>query len=93
MIYLLLQNPYRGFNKLKIKSVSFHSNGKIIFEYNVYNDSEILFSKMITLTNETKINIIKNASYENLNLYDSICKALVEYIVNESIEIGTIEVE
>ncbi len=93
MIYMLLTQPYKDYDKAKILSFTFHSNGKVVFNYQVYRSIEnALFDKAIIVGEESIVNEIKTKKYDNLSPYDCICRSLLEYIKKEGIETGNIEV-
>jgi len=92
MVYLNLTNPYRDYNKVQINMIHFISNIKLLFGYQIYKKDGILTEKYITITNENIVNKIKNTVYEKFLPYESICKSLIQYLIDEKIELGTIEI-
>lgn len=104
MVYIQLATPIREFNKVRIKEVSFFdTNGEtnvdkaLGFKYQVYKKSGDVFipfyDKYIKITNQNFINSAMQSINNNMGAYDFICKQLLQYIVNESLETGTIEIE
>jgi hypothetical protein len=92
MIYLQLSSPYRDYQKLKISMIQFMSEPKILFTYQIYKANGILTEQYITITNEADINKIKNSTCPGHTPYDSICRSLIQYVIDSGIEAGTIEV-
>ena len=92
MVYLHLTNPYRDYEKLKISMVQFMVEPKILFCYQIYKTSGVLTEQYVTITNDQDIEKIKNTVYTNLSPYDSICRSLIQHIIDSGIETGTIEV-
>ena len=93
MIYMLLTQSYKDYDKARISSFTFHQNGKIVFSYSVYKSIELpLFDKTIIIGDESLVSEIKSKKYDTLNPYDSICRALLEYLKKTGVENGNIEV-
>ncbi len=93
MVYIALTNSYKDYNKAAIESFTFHKNGKIVFTYYVFlTDENILFNKMISITDAADVLKIKSASYSGYDSYDAICRALLEKIIKDGLESGNIEV-
>ena len=93
MIYMLLTQPYKDYDKARISSFTFHTNGKIVFNYSVYKSIECaLFDKAVIIGDEATVNQIKTTAYANLSPYDTICRSLLEYLKKQGIETGNIEV-
>lgn len=104
MVYIQLATPVREFNKVRIKEVSFFdTNGEanlekaLGFKYQVYKkdgDQYISFyERHISITNQNFINTAMIKPSGGLSAYDFICKQLLQYLVDESLEIGTIEID
>ena len=104
MIYIQLATPIREFNKVRIKEISFFdTNGEsnldkaLGFKYQVYkkNDNELipLYDKYVNIINQKLIDIIIQSKNPDLSAYDFICSQLLQHLVTEQLEIGTIEVE
>jgi hypothetical protein len=90
---MLLTQPYKDYDKAKVSSFTFHLNGKVVFNYQVYKSIEnSLFDKAIIVGDESIVNEIKTKKFDNLSPYDCICRSLLEYIKKEGIESGNIEV-
>ena len=93
MIYLLLTQSYRNYNKLRIANISYIKN-KVVFSYDIYKGvNDVLFSKNITIADQSKIDLIGQAHYANLSSFDAIQRALIEYLISQNVETGTIEIE
>ena len=103
MVYLQLTQPYRNFDKVKIGYASINDSdnpeetpAKINFRYQIFrlvgNDISVLFERSLHIINPEDVDEIGNKKYPNLNLYDTVCRALLEYIVSHSIETGTLEI-
>lgn len=93
MMYMLLTQPYKDYDKARISSFTFHANGKVVFNYQVYRSvGNNLFDKTIIIGDESIVNGIKTKKFDNLSPYDCVCRSLLEYIKKEGIESGNIEV-
>lgn len=104
MVYIQLSNPVRDFTKVRIKEVSFFdTNGKgnlekaLGFKYQVFKkDGNIfipLYERHINVKNEAFINDAMSGNANNMSAYEFICKQLLQYLINEALEVGTIEIE
>lgn len=104
MIYMQLKNPIRGFDKIRIKEVSFfdtdgESNKQraLGFRYQLYKDVGGIFSplyeKHVNVRDEEYINSSMSSNDSNISAYEFICKQLIQYLIDENIEEGTIEKE
>jgi hypothetical protein len=91
MIYLQLSQPYRDYNKVRIASFTVEAT-KIAFQYQIYKDGATLSDKYLLITEEAAVNSVKAVQYPNTTAYDAICKALIQYLIDEHVEAGTIEV-
>jgi hypothetical protein len=90
---MLLTQPYKDYDKAKVSSFTFHQNGKVVFNYQVYKSIEnSLFDKAVIIGDESIVNEIKTKKFDNLSPYDCICRSLLEHIKKEGIESGNIEV-
>ena len=103
MVYIQLATPVRDFDKVRIKEVSFFdTNGEanlekaLGFKYQVFKkDGEQyipFYERHINIHNQEYINTAMMAPSEDLSAYDFICKQLLKHLVDESLEIGTIEI-
>lgn len=93
MVYMLLTQPYKDYDKARISSFTFHNNGKIVFNYAVYKSMELpLFDKAIIIGDDNFVAEIRAKKFDNLGAYDSICRSLLEYLKKAGIESGNIEV-
>lgn len=92
MIYMLLTKPYKDFDKVNIVSFTFNAT-RIVFNYKVYlTEDNSCFNKTMSIADPSIIASIKEKKYDGYTPYDAICRALLEYLKNEGIEVGTIEV-
>lgn len=104
MVYIQLATPIRDFDKVRIKEVSFFdTNGEtniekaLSFKYQVFkkNGGEYIsfYEKHLSITDQNFIDGAMTAIPTNgLGAYEFICKQLLKYLVDGSIEIGTIEI-
>ncbi len=104
MVYINLATPVRDFDKVRVKEVSFFdTNGEsnldkaLSFKYQVYKKDEdkyiSFYDRHINITNQAFIDSVVNIQSGNLSAYDAICKKLLQYLVDNSLETGTIEIE
>jgi len=104
MVYINLATPIRDFDKVRIKEISFFdTNGEpnlekaLSFKYQVYKkDGEkyiYFYERHVNITRQDFINTSMSSSSGNLSAYDFICKKLLQYLIDEILEIGTIEIE
>lgn len=104
MIYIQLAVPERDFAKVRIKDISFFDNNgednlekAFGFKYQVYKEDGVeiipLKSKQMRITDQDLICSILGAKSTKLSAYDLICRHLLEYLVDNKIEIGTIELK
>lgn len=104
MVYIQLATPVRDFDKARIKEVSFFdTNGEanlekaLGFKYQVYkkdgNKFISFYERHLSITNQDFINTAFTEKQTNLGAYDFICKKLLQYLVDQSLEIGTVELE
>lgn len=104
MVYLQLSQPYRNFDKVKISFISISESdpskvdaSRISFKYQIFrfnNKGEIesLFERNINLTDKDVVSLIGSKKYPYLNLYDTACRALLEFLLQNGNETGTIEI-
>ena len=99
MMYIQLLENYRDFDKVKINEIHFYdSSNKISFKYQVYkkDGSEFieLFDKMISISDEEVINSILNFTpVTGTKIKDGISKMLFQYLLDNNIENGILEIE
>jgi hypothetical protein len=104
MVYIQLATPIKDFGRVRIKEISFFDtngeenvNKSLGFKYQVYRKDENKFisfyDRHISITDQNFINTSLNNKSETLGAYDSVCKMLLQYLVDSNIEVGTIEVE
>ncbi len=101
MVYIQLSEPIRGYNKVAVTQFSyfeqaeFGADTSISFKYIVFKDvsSEriVLYEKVVDINDEF-INRLKNQQNKNLSSFDGFCRILLEYLIENSIETGTLEV-
>jgi len=103
MVYISLATPVRDFDKVRIKEISFFdTNGEpnlekaLSFKYQVYKKDDeryiSFYDRHINITKQDFINTSMSSQSGNLSAYDFICKKLLQYLIDESLETGTIEV-
>jgi hypothetical protein len=102
MVYLQLSQAYRDFDKVKINDISFvaqaeRTQSSITFTYQIYkvtgSQTSVLTTQTVNLFNLTDVNsVAATAPATGFNMYDAVCKILLEYLVSKKIESGTIEV-
>jgi len=104
MVYINLITPIKDFDKVRIKEISFFdTNGEpnlekaLSFKYQLYKKNEdryiSFYDRHISIINQEFINICMSSYSDNLSAYDFICKKLLQYIIDQSLETGTIEIE
>jgi len=104
MIYIKLAIPVRDFDKVRIKEVSFFdTNGEanldkaLSFKYQVYKKDEnryiSFYDRHVSITDQDFINKVMIISSGKIGAYEFICKQLLQYLINQSLETGTIEIE
>lgn len=100
MIYIQLTNPYATYTKIFIGNINIFDTkikdgiARLSFSYEARNDEDIsLFVKTISIKEISVIDEIKSATISTLNLYDTVCKRLLEYLIENSIETGTLEIK
>lgn len=101
MVYIQLSEPIRGYNKVTIsqfnyfEKAEFGADTSISFTYVMYKDvedrKEILYEKTVDI-NDDFINRLKFQQNKNLSSFDGFVRILLEYLIENSIEIGTLEV-
>jgi hypothetical protein len=101
MFYIYLQEPVKDFTKIRICSVSYNNaqDGESIsvlyFKYQLYKKSDnkviVFYDRNITITDNTFLESLNVKT--DLPVYDFVCKKLLQYLVNQKIETGTIEKE
>lgn len=95
MMYIQLSLPYRTYDRVIIKSVHLYEDYISIF-YAITNSSgAILFEKSfnITSTEEEYNSILKATPNINFTIEDNFDKLFLEYMINNSIETGTLEIK
>jgi hypothetical protein len=103
MVYLQLAQPYRDFDKIKITDISFseqtdRSQARINVRYQIYkkqgNQYVVLFTQSLDIFNQIDVGTVAAmAPGAGFNMYDAVCKILLEYLISKNIESGSIEVE
>lgn len=103
MVYIQLSENVKGYNKVRIKELNYFDNvgegadKSISFKYIVYKNvslrEEILYDKFVVVSDDDWIqNVFEQSSFKNLNAFDSICRILLQYLIEENYETGTLEV-
>ena len=100
MIYIQLTNPYAEYTKIFIGNINIFDTkikdgiARLSFSYEARNEQGVgLFVKTISVKEPIIIEEIKNTTITTLNLYDTVCKRLLEYLIENSIETGTLEIK
>jgi hypothetical protein len=102
MYYIQLTQNYRNYDKLRILDVHFYDETegtaqRLIFRYGIFRKDGAsrvtLFDKTISITEQQEIDAVAAAEPTEGSLWDSVSKILLEYLIDNSIETGTIEVE
>ena len=102
MVYIQMAKPIRDFNKIRIKEIHFFDTDVINiekafgFKYQIYKmdkDKYIKYEeKHISISDRMIVNKILTGS-SSLGAYDYICRQLLQYLIDESIEFGTLELK
>lgn len=100
MVYIALSLPYRDYNRVRISSIHFYDkegSKTLNFKYEIYKQGtnrNILFEETISLTDQNFISSISALKSEGqLTAYDTICKKLLDYLIQSAMETGTLEIE
>ena len=104
MVYIQLSENIKSFDKVRIKELNYYDNAdtgadkSIGFKYMVYKKQstgdKILYDKFVVISDKEFIeNVFEKENYQNLTAFDSMCRMLLQYLVRNSIETGTLEVE
>ena len=95
MIYIQLPKK-DGFNKIAIKEFHFLEN-YIIFKYFQFREENgsIIEGQPVSIEvyDKGKVEKIKSVSGKNLNCFDAFCRGLLQYLIDEEIQTGTLEVK
>ena len=104
MIYIQLTQPIRGFDKVRIKEFHFYEADSarpepvFVISYQIIkieSNSQIseLYNKVIQLSDISLIMQLSTSKSDgNLSCFDTICKIILTFMVDQEIESGTIEV-
>ncbi len=104
MVYIQLATPIQGFGKVRIKEISFFdtnskiSAGKALgFKYQVYkvdgSNYISFYDKHVNIQDQDFINNTMSGESNTLSAYNYICKKMLQYLIDQSLESGTIEIE
>jgi len=102
MVYIQMARPIRNFNIVRIKEIHFFDTNEINikkafgFKYQICKmekDKYIKYEeKHVSISDKKIVNKILTGS-SDLGAYDYICRQLLQYLIDESIEIGTLELK
>jgi len=102
-MYIQLAQNYRDFDKIRITEIHFYEGDdvtlkKLTFRYQVYKkDGESfieLFNKNIYITEPNEVlSIASIIPQQNDDIWKSVSRALLRYIIDNNIESGTLELE
>jgi hypothetical protein len=101
MIYMQLTQNYKDYNRVRILDINFSKPGvseRLNFRYEICKkvgeDYVGLFDKTIVIDEQAEIDALAEIVPDgSLPLWDMVCELLLQYLVDNSIEIGTIETE
>lgn len=104
MVYIQLRNSTQGFDKARIKQLSFFdTNGKpgsdkgLGFRYQVYkkigNEYLEQYQEHVNIKDQDTIESVLKSSGDKISAFDIVCKQLLQHLINEKILLGTIEKE
>lgn len=104
MVYIQLSEPIKRYNRVRIKQLNYFDNTDISvdksinFKYILYKkDGEneiILYEKFISILDKYFVeNVFEKKVHKNLSAFDSVCRILLNYLIEKDIETGTLEVE
>jgi hypothetical protein len=100
-MYIQLAENYKDFDRVRILDVSlsnYSDTDRLSFRYQVCKKSGNtyigLFDKNIMIENQGQIDQIADiVPPEGAKLWDAICGLLLQHLISEEIELGTLEVE
>ena len=94
MMYIQLSLPYRDFDKISIKAFHVYENA-IGVTYNCHNNNDLLFEKTFHINNDQVeyTPIMTAMPVGNFSVIENVHKLLLEYMITNNIETGTLEVE
>ena len=104
MVYIQLSENIKTFDKVRIKELNYFDNEDIGadksvgFKYIVYKKQstgeKILYDKFVVISDKNFIEEkFEKESFKNLTAFDSVCRILLNYLIENSYETGTLEVE
>lgn len=103
MVYIQLSESIKGYNKVRIKQLNYFDNinikaGKnISFKYGVFREvggeEKFLYEKFVDVVDRDFIeNVFEKEDFSHLNAFDSLCRILLNYLIQNGYETGTLEV-
>lgn len=96
----MLSKPVNGYNKVRIKNIHIYDimekniPSSIAFRYEVFNDSiehNVLYERHVMIEDKNVISSFLSDHDRNLSSYQSMCRFLLHYIIEQGIETGTLE--
>lgn len=98
MMFIQLEENYRDFDKIRIKEIHFYEADKMSFRYQIYkkdgNNYIELFDKMISITEIEELNSFLNfIPVTGTTLKDGISRKILQYLLDNNIEKGILEIE
>lgn len=104
MVYIQLSESIKGYNRVRIKQINYFDNTdtsvdkSINFKYMVYrkdgNTEKVLYDKFISVLDRGFVEeTFEKKNSKNLSAFDSLCRILLNYLIENAIETGTLEVE
>lgn len=101
MVYIKLHEPIKGFDRVRITELNyfdraaFGADTSISFRYIVYaKPNNVLYDRFVDINDKDFIkSVLLKDNFKNLSAFDSLHRILLQYLVDNGIEIGNLEVE
>ena len=104
MVYIKMTQPVKSFDIVRIKEFHLFDTDdatktpiSVGFRYQVCQDTGDKFveeyNKFITIDDQEVVSKLFQKQQANRSFYDNVCMVLLQYLVDKSIESGTIEVK
>jgi hypothetical protein len=98
-----MANPIRDFDKIRIKELHVvmaigNEGDHVAVKYSVYKLVDTTktecYEKFLSIIDQTFVSTFENYKSPNaLGSYDTLCKLIFQYLIDNNIEPGTIEVQ